>query len=152
LPEPDLRAVRRVRRTLLADVVAGDLEIRRGVVADVLLDLPVLQVDDRERHPAVRADRGRHDLALLEDETVADRLDVLVGRDDLTLVGHLPDLVVAEAGRRGDRGAGQGHRDGGSARCDQWYSAPEGTWRALFVTPAAACYLHGSCPFGLGFS
>ena len=45
---------------------------------------------------AVRADRGRHDLAVVDDEAVADRVDVLVAGDDLALAGGLADLVGAE--------------------------------------------------------
>jgi hypothetical protein len=71
---------------------------------------------------AVRADRGGHDLAVIDDEALADRVDVLVAGQDQALVGGLADLVGAELVRRGDSDTGANGEDGesgGAGRCER---------------------------------
>src|SRR6266536_3301230 len=122
--------------------------------ADELLHLPLLQVHDGERHPAVgdrgrdmgavRADRGRHDLAAGDDEALADRVDVLVIGHDQALAGGLADPVGAELVRLGERDTGTGDDDSRGACGDEGYPAADAstTGMVLLDTPTAACYLH----------
>ncbi len=154
LGHPERPAVGGVGRPLLADVVAADLQVRRRGVADQLLNLPVLQVDDGQRDRAVgdqgrqvgavRADRRGHDLAAVDDQPVADRVDVLVAGDDLAPVGDLADLLRAELPRR--RGANAGGREGEGdrrdARLHDAAPATGSTRAALPDLPSAAGYLH----------
>ena len=95
---------------------------------------------------AVRADRGRHDLAVVDDQASADRLDVLVAGDDLALVGGLADLVGAELVGLGESDAGAGGNDesGRGGRDEVRPAAFASTEKAetvLLGTPTA-CYLH----------
>src|SRR5581483_8428817 len=139
-----------------ADVVPADLQVRRGVLADDLLDLVAAQVDDDEGDPAVghrgghvravRADRRAHDLALVDHQAGADRLDVLVARDDLALAGQLADMLGAELrGRRGaDGGTGENERDRGHADLGEASSATPAVGNTLRLPdrPSTARYLH----------
>ncbi|WP_231929308.1 hypothetical protein [Micromonospora inositola] len=96
---------------------------------------------------AVRADCGRHDLAVVDDEALADRVDVLVAGHDQALVGGLADLIGAELVRLGETDAGARDDDdsGGACRYKGHPVADASTEKAGMVlpdTPTAACYLH----------
>ena len=164
LTQPQLRTVGRVRGACLAHVVAADAQVRRRGVADELLHLPGLEVHDGQRDTtvgdrgrevaAVRADRRRHDLAVVDDQSVTDRLDDLVAGHDQALTGGLADLVGAEPtrGRVGDpgAGAGEGQSSGtGDHQADPATRATEESEMDLRVVSALASYLHSlSLPRG----
>src|SRR5262249_20766989 len=87
-------------------------------------------------------DRGGHDLAAVDDQAIADRLDELVAGDELALVGVLTDRVGLQRVRRGETNTGAGRDQTDRGADDR--AAPGPAETASLGSPSMAHYLHES--------